>query len=96
MNQHTNSFKDWWSKLGNATKRNQLSERKVLTAYIMWHIWKNRNRWIFSSKQYSEMKVVRGAWREWTEYKVVNHQEQEEIVRISRLQRKEPWKPPEA
>lgn len=38
------SFKEWWNKLENAT------DSKELLAYIIWHLWKQRNRWIFNAK----------------------------------------------
>lgn len=34
LNQQSNSFKDWWSKLGNAASRKKLSKRQELIAYM--------------------------------------------------------------
>lgn len=63
------SFKQWWSSLENAENSKEMSDRKELTAYILWHIWKNRNRWTFNAETWSEIDIVQGAWNEWIEYK---------------------------
>lgn len=58
MIQQTGSFKEWWSKHGNVANSRELNERQELTTYIMWHIWKDRNSWVFKSEKWSELEVV--------------------------------------
>lgn len=69
----TFSFKEWWRELGMARRGNGLDERQELTAYIMWHMWKARNQWQFNSELWPEPEIIQRAWKEWFEFKTVQH-----------------------
>lgn len=92
--QHTNSFKEWWRSIEAAATREEMEDRKELTAYILWHIWKNHNSWIFNLEKWSELEVVQHAWSAWMEYKNAQKQTTREKVYTIRLPQKEAWKAP--
>lgn len=58
LDQYTTSFMEWWTKLELAAKREELGDRKELSAYILWHLWKNRNKWNFHSVKNTTIDVV--------------------------------------
>lgn len=43
FDQHTTSVEDWWRALENTGNSEELTVRKEFSAYMLWHIWKNRN-----------------------------------------------------
>lgn len=57
----------WWEKKGE-----QGIKRIELTAYILWHIWKNRNKQVFDNKRDDGFEVVQRAIEEWLEFKDAN------------------------
>lgn len=69
FDQHTTSVADWWRALENAGNSEELIIRKEFSAYMLWHIWKNRNRWTFNAEMWTELEVMHGAWSEWLEFK---------------------------
>lgn len=56
-------------KLG--TRRTYIQARQELTAYILWHIWKDRNAWLFNAEKNSGLEVVQRAWYEWLEFREI-------------------------
>lgn len=54
----TRSFKEWWTEHGKARDNEEIQTRQELTSYILWHIWKDRNAWIFNAEKISEFEVV--------------------------------------
>lgn len=81
--------------MGNAVSLKDLSNRLELTAYIMQHIWKNRNQWTFNFEKLAKMEIVQKVWPEWSEYKDEHLREKQVNERIPRLDKKEGWKLPE-
>lgn len=64
LEQQSFSFKEWWTKLGNAENYKKMLKRQELTAYIMWHIWKIINSWTFKYEILTESEVVQRVWEE--------------------------------
>lgn len=54
----TRSFKEWWTEHGKAIDNEKMQTRQDLTTYILWHIWKDRNAWIFNAEKISKFEVV--------------------------------------
>lgn len=54
-----------------------MQARKELTAYIMWHIWKARNCWLFKNKWMPEKEIVQQDVGEWMEFQEAQTKEKE-------------------
>lgn len=94
MDQQSVSFKGWWSRLENAANNKEMANKKELSAYIIWYIWKNKNRWIFNSENMSELIIVQEAWKEWMEYQAEQNQAPKERGSTVRVERRAEWKAP--
>ena len=70
-------------------------EWQELTAYILWNIWKDRNRWVFKAERGSEIDVVNLAWGEWLEYNAENGKKERESKVKERGTEAECWQKPE-
>lgn len=90
------SFKEWWKKLENAKKNQTMADRKELSAYIIWQIWKQRNRWLFHTEKWTKQEVVQKACKEWMEFSSVNPQKQKLATSHIRVERRMAWKAPES
>lgn len=58
MNQHTNSFKEWWQEHDKVKKDQDMQVGQELIAYILWQIWKARNAWVFTGERRIEREIV--------------------------------------
>lgn len=72
-----------------------MQARQELTAYILWHIWKDRNAWLFNVEKNSELEVVQRAWYEWLEFKEIQERGQKVKERRIVPEVPKPWQPPE-
>lgn len=54
----------------------ELLDRLGLTAYLLWHLWKAQNSWIFNVEFSDERDIVQRAWSEWIEYKAAQQEDQ--------------------
>lgn len=95
LDEYTTSFKDWWKKLEGAGTQEVIKDRKELSGYILWQIWKNRNAWHFQSARHSPYEVVQIAWTEWLEYKELHSQQQIPKAHNNTTERKMAWQPPD-
>lgn len=95
VDQQITSVQDWWRDLTTAGNMKELDDRKEFSVYMLWHIWKHRNRWTFQSEKWTEMEVVRGAWNEWLEFKEEQLKVLQNRIWQVTMDRKESWKAPE-
>lgn len=62
----------WWQKLPGARKRKEGDKHIQLTAYILWHIWKNRNQVVFQADKTEAVYLVHRAVNEWMKFEECN------------------------
>lgn len=68
LESQTFSFKEWWRAHGKVGQREKLKERQEQTAYIIWHIWKARNSWLYNGQMVPELEVVQQTMEECLEF----------------------------
>lgn len=95
VDQQVISVQDWWRDMVTARNMKKLDDRKEFFVYMLWHIWKHRNRWTFGSEKWTELEVVQGACNEWLEFKEEQPNVQHNRIWQARIDRKESWKAPE-
>lgn len=62
------SFWHWWEELMQVTKREEGREHIILTANLLWQIWKARNESQFNKEERDPFLPVHKAVGEWREY----------------------------
>ena len=74
-NQRCN-FTRWWSRITEAKTRQEGNSHIGLTANILWHIWKKRNKREFENQgRHQPCCVIQKAHKEWLEMEKVNRKE---------------------
>ncbi|XP_027167207.1 uncharacterized protein LOC113767344 [Coffea eugenioides] len=63
-----NSFWHWWEELMQATKREDGRDHIILTANLLWQVWKARNDRQFTGVERDPFLPVNKAVAEWREY----------------------------
>src|SRR5262245_37583655 len=58
----------WWQELSSVALTNNLVDQLQFTVYLLWQIWKARNRWLYHYIWTSEFEVVQRAHVEWLEF----------------------------
>ena len=65
----------WWEAVAQTGSKELGTEHIVLTANILWQIWKARNKMVFEQQRSGANDVVQRAQQEWLEYDDVWQQE---------------------
>lgn len=94
LQNNTNSFREWWKEQSRVKNSWDLQDRQEFTTYLMWHIWKARNAWIFNGEKRSEIEVVQHAWEEWLEFKEKQKKDKREVERKIRVEERIAWTTP--
>lgn len=71
-----------------------MNERQELKEYILWHMWKARNSWLFNRKVVSELDMVQQGMEEWMEYADCQQKLGKEVARRVRAERPIAWQNP--
>lgn len=88
-------MKEWWRKQEEIRKNGELEERQEFTAYLMWQTWKARNRWLYNSEKWAEVKIIQKAWNEWMVFKCEQTKQAAGTRRPIMVETREHWQPPE-
>lgn len=70
-------FPTWWKTVCSVGKKEIDHCRVELTAYLLWGIWKMRNKWCFEKETITEMEVVERSRIEWLEFSSLHKEEKE-------------------
>ncbi|CAI9105556.1 OLC1v1004497C1 [Oldenlandia corymbosa var. corymbosa] len=63
----------WWTKLMSIDQGKELQARVEVTIYILWNLWKNKNKRLFEDEELEAMQVVYRAMGEWEEVNRAQH-----------------------
>lgn len=67
-----------------------------MTTYLLWHIWKASNVWIFNGEKRTETKISQLVWEEWIQFKKEQNKGKKEMVRRIRLEKQRAWTTPDS
>lgn len=65
----------WWEAVTQTRTKEQGLERTILTANILWQLWKARNKAVFDHQSGEAREIVQRAQQEWMEFDEATEQE---------------------
>lgn len=65
LERRNHNFWEWWEHLMGASARKEGLKHIEITVYILWQIWKDRNRYKFEEEPKDRLAILNTAVQEW-------------------------------